>query len=69
MMVDSILKKIVEISEEYDSPILISEQTPKVLDISRRVYVLEGGEIRVEGEASKLKSDENIIKVYLGVGV
>ena len=69
MMVNRILNTIKEISKSHGVSILISEQTPRVLDISDRVYVIEGGQIRMEGEAEKLKTDERIIKVYLGMAV
>jgi len=69
MMANQILNTVKEISKKYKVSILISEQTPRVLDISDRVYVIEGGQIRMEGEAEKLKTDERIIKVYLGMTV
>lgn len=69
ILVKSILNKVREISEHFGLSILISEQTPQVLDISDRVYVLEGGQIRIEGKSQDLKNDERIRKVYLGVSV
>ncbi len=67
IMVGLILDTIKKISKNLDLSILISEQTPRILDISDRVYVIEGGEIRLQGKAEDLKKDEKIRKVYLGV--
>ena len=67
LLVKSILKTITEIREKYGQSILISEQTPQVLDVTERVYVLEGGQIRIEGKSKDLKGDDRIIKVYLGM--
>lgn len=69
IMVGLILDTIKKINKNLNLPILISEQTPRVLDISDRVYVIEGGEIRLQGKAEDLKKDEKIRKVYLGMQV
>jgi len=69
IMVARILDTIKKISKNFNLSILISEQTPRVLDISDRVYVIEGGEIRLQGKAEDLKKDEKIRKVYLGMQV
>jgi branched-chain amino acid transport system ATP-binding protein len=67
LLVKDILRTITEIRERYGQSILISEQTPQVLDVSERVYVLEGGQIRIEGKSKDLRGDDRIIKVYLGM--
>lgn len=69
IMVSRIFNAIVRISSQYNLSILVSEQTPRILDIAHRVYVIEGGQIRMEGDAHELKSDERIQKVYLGIEV
>lgn len=69
LLVKNILRMIREISESFGQSILISEQTPQVLDISDRVYVIEGGQIRIQGKSQELKQDERITKVYLGMSV
>lgn len=67
LLVKNILGTIRHISENLGQSILISEQTPRVLDISKHVYVIEGGEIRIQGRSEDLKGDERIVKVYLGM--
>jgi len=69
IMVNRILHTVKEISETYKLSILVSEQNPRVLDIANRVYVIEGGQIRMEGGAKELITDERVTKVYLGMAV
>ena len=69
LMTQRILSAIKEISARFKLSVLISEQTPLVLNISDRVYVLEGGQIRIQGASQELKTDERIRKVYLGMAV
>ncbi|MCX6260608.1 MAG: ABC transporter ATP-binding protein [Bacteroidia bacterium] len=66
---ERILKTIKDISKNFHLSILISDQTPRVLDVAHRVYVIEGGQIRMQGNAQELKTDERIIKVYLGMDI
>lgn len=68
-LVKEIFNTIKNISKKYKQSILISEQTPRVLDISDRVYVIEGGQIRLHGRSEEFKEDERIKKVYLGMEV
>ena len=46
---------------------LIVEQNAQLaLDIASRAYVLESGEITIEGKASELANDDAIRRAYLG---
>ena len=38
------------------------------LGIANRGYVLQTGEIRLQGSADKLRDDEEVRKTYLGEG-
>jgi branched-chain amino acid transport system ATP-binding protein len=67
--VDRILTAIKKISEDFRLTIVISDQTPRVLDVANRVYVMEGGQIRIHGTAEELRNDERITKVYLGMAI
>ena len=69
IIVKRILQSVKEISENYRLSILISEQNPRVLDIAGRVYVIEGGQIRMEGDARELKTDDRVTKIYLGMAI
>lgn len=54
------------LNEEWGMTILLVEQHVKrSLEISHRAYVMESGRIVLEGESSKLMSDERLRKAYL----
>lgn len=65
-----IVQNIMNIIEQLNSEgttILLVEQNAKVaLKLADRGYVLETGEIVMEGDASVLSKDESIVKAYLG---
>jgi len=49
------------------TPILLVEQNSKMaLELADYGYVLDTGELVVEGKGPDLKNDENVIKAYLG---
>jgi branched-chain amino acid transport system ATP-binding protein len=65
-----IVQNIMDIIEHINSEgttILLVEQNAKVaLKLADRGYVLETGEIVMEGAADVLSKDESIVKAYLG---
>ena len=65
-----IVQNIMNIIEQLNSEgttILLVEQNAKVaLKLADRGYVLETGEIVMEGNAEVLSKDESIVKAYLG---
>jgi len=65
-----IVQNIMNIIEQLNSEgttILLVEQNAKVaLKLADRGYVLETGEIVMEGDAEVLSKDESIVKAYLG---
>ena len=46
--------------------LLVEQNAKKALSIADRAYVLETGNIVLEGKASELLNDESIKKAYLG---
>ena len=59
--------KIVKRLNETGTTILLVEQNARLaLRLAHYGYVLESGEIRLEGEASQLRSDPSIVQAYLG---
>ena len=59
----NIIKKI----NESGTTVLLVEQNAKVaLKLADRGYVLETGEIVMEGNADVLSKDDSIVKAYLG---
>lgn len=62
----SVLETLKKIKEK--TAILLSEQTAYLsLDIADRAYVIELGEIRMEGDAKELRENPEIKKAYFGL--
>jgi branched-chain amino acid transport system ATP-binding protein len=66
------VERIFEIIREINSqgtPILLVEQNALMaLDVASRGYVLETGNVALEGPAKELKTNEQVRKTYLGEG-
>ena len=59
--------KIVKRLNETGTTILLVEQNARLaLKLAHYGYVLESGDIRLKGEASKLSADPTIVQAYLG---
>jgi branched-chain amino acid transport system ATP-binding protein len=59
--------KIIKRLNEAGTTILLVEQNARLaLKLAHYGYVLESGEIRLKGEASKLRADPSIVQAYLG---
>lgn len=66
-IVEDLFTRFVTINEEHGTTMLIVEQNAQLaLDIASRAYVLESGEITIEGKASELADDDAIRRAYLG---
>ena len=58
---------LARLNREQGMAILLVEQNARLtLQIAHRAYVLEGGEIKLEGLASQLRDDPMIQRAYLG---
>jgi branched-chain amino acid transport system ATP-binding protein len=59
--------QIIQRLNETGTTILLVEQNARVaLKLAHYGYVLENGEIRMQGDADTLKQDEGIVRAYLG---
>ncbi|HHV75321.1 MAG TPA: ABC transporter ATP-binding protein, partial [Thermoanaerobacterium sp.] len=61
-----IFKTIKGINEDGTTILLVEQNAKMALSIADRAYVLETGNISLEGAASVLKNDERVKKSYLG---
>ena len=65
------VEKIFEIVREINrqgTPVLLVEQNALMaLDTANRGYVMETGQITLEGPAGELKANERVQKAYLGL--
>lgn len=66
-LVEEIFNIIKSINKEDGTTILLVEQNAyKALSVSYYSYVIETGNIVLEGKSSELRNDENVKKAYLG---
>ena len=66
LYVNEIFKIIQEISASGTTVLLVEQNAKKALSIANRAYVLETGNIVLEGQAKDLINDDSIKKAYLG---
>lgn len=68
LIVQDLFKRFKQINQETGTTMLVVEQNAQLaLAIANRGYVIESGEIILQGEASSLINDDGIRKAYLGV--
>ena len=66
LMVQKVFETIVTISGEGVTILLIEQNAKLALEVSRRGYVMESGEITLEGEAKALLHNPKVREAYLG---
>jgi branched-chain amino acid transport system ATP-binding protein len=66
LFVSEIFDIIREISSGGTTVLLVEQNAKKALSIADRAYVLETGNIVLEGKASDLMNDDSVKKAYLG---
>ena len=66
LLVNEIFKIIGEVSKDGTTVLLVEQNAKKALSIADRAYVLETGNIVMEGKASELLDDPRIKAAYLG---
>ena len=66
IFVEEVFKIIRDISSEGTTVLLVEQNAKKALTIADRAYVLETGNIILQGDAKKLMNDESVKKAYLG---
>jgi branched-chain amino acid transport system ATP-binding protein len=67
-IVNAIFEIIREINRSGTSVLLVEQNARKALSISSYCYVMESGQIELEGNSCDLLSSPRIIEAYLGVG-
>jgi branched-chain amino acid transport system ATP-binding protein len=66
LMVQKVFETIVTVSGEGVTILLIEQNAKLALEVSSRGYVMESGEITLDGEASALLHDPKVRAAYLG---
>jgi branched-chain amino acid transport system ATP-binding protein len=67
MVRETIFETLQRIHKERGIPMLLVEQNAKLaLKMSTRAYVLENGEVRLEGTTEELSNNNYVKEAYLG---
>jgi len=66
LMVQKVFETVLTIAREGVTILLIEQNAKLALEVSRRGYVMESGEITLSGIARELLSDEKVRAAYLG---
>jgi branched-chain amino acid transport system ATP-binding protein len=66
VLVDVIFDTIGEIRERGTTVLLVEQNALAALRIADRAYVLESGTLKLQGPASELADDPEIVRAYLG---
>ena len=66
LLVSEVFEIIQSFREQGKTVLLVEQNAKKAMSVSDRVYVLETGEITIDGNAADLINDERIKKAYLG---
>jgi branched-chain amino acid transport system ATP-binding protein len=65
-MVSKIFRTLEEINREGVTVLLVEQNARAALKLAHRGYVLENGEIILQGESGALLNDEKVRSAYLG---
>jgi len=68
LMVQKVFETVVAVSKEGVTILLIEQNAKLALEVSSRGYVMESGEITLQGKAKQLLSDPKVRAAYLGEG-
>ena len=66
MLVEEIFNIVQEINEQGTTVLLVEQNAQQALQIASRGYVIETGEIVLQGPAASLLDDPQVIEAYLG---
>ncbi len=67
VVVQEIVRILVNINEDGVSIVLVEQNAELALELARHGYVLETGSIALEGEAERLMNNDHVRRAYLGV--
>jgi len=66
-LVDSVFDTLVKLHREGITILLVEQDVIASLEITQRTYLLEKGEIVLEGKSEELKNNPHIKNVYVGI--
>jgi branched-chain amino acid transport system ATP-binding protein len=65
LLIEEIFRKLRDIRAGGTAILLVEQNAAAALDVADRGYVIETGEIRMEGSAAELASDDGVRETYL----
>ena len=66
LVIEELFEKIVAINKQ-GTPVLLVEQNARLaLQVSQRAYIIERGNVNIEGPSALLKNDPRVREAYLG---
>jgi len=66
VVVRTIFDNLAEINRTGTTILLVEQNVLRALQLSHRAYVLENGQIAIEGLRERLLADDHIKRAYLG---
>jgi branched-chain amino acid transport system ATP-binding protein len=66
-LIDEIYEKIHALKRLGLTVLLVEQNTSYALELADRAYVLENGQVAMEGTAADLSTSDHIRKFYLGI--
>ena len=67
LLVAALFEAVRGVHQEGTSLLMVEQNAQKALNVGQRGYILEGGKVKLEGEAAVLLKNEEVIKHFLGV--
>ncbi len=67
IFVEKIFEIVIEINAQGTPVLLVEQNALMALDVANRAYVMETGQITLEGPSAELKTNERVQKAYLGL--
>jgi branched-chain amino acid transport system ATP-binding protein len=66
LLVQEIFRIIKQVNQEGTTILLVEQNAHMALEVAHRAYVLETGNIILEGPANEVAKNPKVIKAYLG---
>ena len=66
-LVQGLFEEITRLNDEGKSILLVEQNAKMALECANKGYILEGGRIKAQDDASKLLNSEEVIKHYLAI--
>jgi len=66
LVVQELFEKIIEINKKGKTILLVEQNARLALEVSDYAYIIDGGQVKLEGKSSDLKKDPRVVQAYLG---